>query len=149
MFCLVFFHPKSSVVRAKQDMNMFFVHEVSWQEMGVVFTLCLFTFNPDPSASVSSKLLQSFWTLQLRFRFSEFELLRILKTIPSTGTWLTWMATPPHRGEDSRSNLMVLPHFLLVPLAFTTETLLCSSTYLPAEIYRLSMKMGFHMYRFW
>lgn len=41
----------------KQCMNIFFVHKVSWQGTGVVFTLCFFTFNPDPSASILTKCL--------------------------------------------------------------------------------------------
>lgn len=37
-------------------MDMLFVHKEVWQGVGVVFTLCLFTFNLDPSANVSKQV---------------------------------------------------------------------------------------------
>lgn len=56
-FVCCFFFPGSSVVRVRQSVDMLFVHKEVWQGVGVVFTLCLFTFNLDPSANVSSKCL--------------------------------------------------------------------------------------------
>lgn len=54
---VVSFLPGSSVARARQSVDVLFVHKVMWQGMEVALTLCLFTFHLDPSANVSGKCL--------------------------------------------------------------------------------------------